>query len=47
LRLELEERLLADALHVHQVFDLLEAAVLLTIVEDPRGQRRTDAGQLL
>src|SRR6478609_9315246 len=46
-RLELEERLLPDAADVHQILDLLEAAVLLAVLDDPRGRRRTDARQQL
>src|SRR5262249_56003247 len=33
-RLELQEALLADALHVHQLLDLLEGTVLLAVIDD-------------
>src|SRR5262245_33840141 len=42
-RLELEEAFLADALDVHEVLDLLEAAVLLAIVENALRCRPPDA----
>ena len=46
-RLQLQEALLADAPHVHQVLDLLEAAALLAVLEDPFGRGLADAGQRL
>ena len=46
-RLELEKALLADAAHVHQVFGLLEAAVLLAVLDDPLGGGPADPGQRL
>src|SRR5258708_38499550 len=45
--LQLEEALLPDTLHVHQVFDLLETAVLLTVFEDPLRRFGADAGERL
>src|ERR1043166_2547808 len=44
-RFQLEEVLLADPLHVHQVLGLLEAAVLLAILDDAFGGGLADAGQ--
>src|SRR5688572_11685737 len=44
-RLEFQEALLADALDVHQLLDLLEAAVLLAVLEDSLGRGGADAGQ--
>ena len=42
-RLEIEEHLFADAFDVHQVFDLLEAANLLPVLDDARGHGEPDA----
>src|SRR6188474_752803 len=44
---ELQEALLADALHVHQLLDLLERAVLLAVLDDPRGHLLADAREFL
>lgn len=44
-RLQLEKVLLPDYLHGHQVFDLLEAAVLPAVVDDVRRQLGADPGQ--
>ena len=44
-RLQLQEALLADALDVHQLFDLLEAAVLLPVLDDALRRLGADAGQ--
>jgi hypothetical protein len=44
---QLQKALLADALHVHQLFDLLERAILGAVVHDSRGHLCADAGQLL
>src|SRR5262245_2446474 len=46
-RLELQEALLADALHVHQLLHLLERAVLLAILQDELRRLAADAGQRL
>src|SRR6185503_4289602 len=43
--LQLQERLLADAAHVHDLFDFLEAAVLLTVLHDQLRRFRADARQ--
>src|SRR5215470_7176694 len=45
LRLELQEVLLADATDVHQLFDLLERAVLLPVLHDARSGLGADARQ--
>lgn len=45
--LELVENLLADPADLHDLFDLLEAAVFLSVVEDSLGDRRADAGKRL
>src|SRR5262249_34984413 len=47
LSLQLEEVLLAEAAHVHQLFDLLERAVLLSVLDDAGRHLRADAGQRL
>src|SRR6188768_2793846 len=44
---ELQEALLADALHVHQLLHLLERSVFLAVFDDARGHLLADAGQLL
>src|SRR4030095_7759142 len=44
-RLQLQEALFADAPDVHQFFDLLEASVLLAVLDDPLCRRFADAGQ--
>src|SRR5688572_2696303 len=46
-RLELQKALLANALHVHQVFDPLEAAALGPVFDDPLRDLAADAGQRL
>ena len=46
-RLQLEEALLADALHVHQLFDPLEAAALGPVFENAFGGLAADARQRL
>src|SRR5687768_14184339 len=46
-RLQLQERLLADPLDVHQLLDLLEAAALLAVLGDPLRRGGADAGQRL
>src|SRR5262245_49650516 len=43
--LQLEEALLADALHVHQLLDLLEAVVFLSVFDDALGRLWSDAGK--
>src|SRR5262245_65997869 len=43
LGLELQEVLLPDAGHVHQVFNFLEGAVLLPVLDDPCRHLRADA----
>src|SRR5215831_6211898 len=47
LGLELEKILFADATYVHQLFDLLERAVLLPVLHDARGSLGADARQRL
>src|SRR5215210_1595491 len=44
-RLQFQETLFAEALDVHQLFDLLEAAVLLAVLEDALCRLGADAGQ--
>src|SRR3954470_4082002 len=44
---KLQEALLAHSLHVHQLFDLLERAVLLAVLDDARGGSGADSGELL
>src|SRR6188768_3279552 len=44
--LQLQEVLLADALHVHQVLDFLERTVLLAVLDDPLGHLGADAGKV-
>src|SRR6187402_2355103 len=44
-RLELQEALLADALDVHQLLDLLESAVLGTVFDDALGRLPANARQ--
>src|SRR5262245_30707440 len=44
-RLQLEKALFTDPFHVHQLFDLLERAVFLSVVDDPLGGAGADAGQ--
>ena len=46
-RLELQEALLADALHVHQLLDPLEAAALGPVLDDPFRGLAADARQRL
>src|SRR5436190_21997736 len=46
-RLELEKALLADPFDVHQVLDLLEAAVLLAVLDDSCRGGGPDARQRL
>src|SRR5262245_56075778 len=46
-RLQLEKALFADPFHVHQLFDLLERAVFLPILDDPLGRAGADARQCL
>src|SRR5688572_10311193 len=43
--LDLEEAFLADAFHVHQLFDLLEAAALSSVLEDALGGLLPDSWQ--
>src|SRR5579871_5619266 len=45
-RLESQKLLFADAFHLHQVFDFLEAAVLLAVFDDSLRHRRSDPWQL-
>src|SRR3954463_13121231 len=44
---QLQEALLADALNVHQLLDLLERTLRLPVVENARGSLGADAGELL
>src|SRR5204863_3406921 len=44
-RLELEEALFADAFHVHQLLDALEAAGLGPVLDNPLGRLPANAGQ--
>src|SRR5215831_1906426 len=47
LRLQLEEVLLADSAHVHQLLDLLERSILLPVLDDARRSLGADSWQRL